>query len=89
VEANADRVVAALARIPEERQPWLEPDILDHLRALAEDGVHDVVVAPAGFLSDHMEVLYDPMLKDLIDARQLVPETPLCAADCCPAPRRG
>ncbi len=40
-------------------QPWLEPDILDHLRALAENGVHDVVVSPIGFLSDHMEVMYD------------------------------
>jgi protoporphyrin/coproporphyrin ferrochelatase len=40
-------------------QPWLEPDILGHLRVLAEDGVKDVVAAPIGFLSDHMEVLYD------------------------------
>jgi len=40
-------------------QPWLEPDILDHLRALAENGVRDVVVSPLGFLSDHMEVMYD------------------------------
>jgi ferrochelatase len=40
-------------------QPWLEPDILDHLRALSAAGVTDVVVAPIGFLSDHMEVLYD------------------------------
>ena len=40
-------------------QPWLEPDILDHLRRLAENGVQDVVAAPIGFLSDHMEVLYD------------------------------
>jgi ferrochelatase len=40
-------------------QPWLEPDILHHLRALAENGVHDVVVSPIGFLSDHMEVIYD------------------------------
>lgn len=40
-------------------QPWLEPDILDHLRALAENGVRDVVVSPLGFLSDHMEVIYD------------------------------
>jgi ferrochelatase len=40
-------------------QPWLEPDILDHLRRLAENGVTDVVVSPIGFLSDHMEVLYD------------------------------
>jgi ferrochelatase len=40
-------------------QPWLEPDILDHLRALADNGVRDVVIAPIGFLSDHMEVMYD------------------------------
>jgi protoporphyrin/coproporphyrin ferrochelatase len=40
-------------------QPWLEPDVVDHLRALAADGVRDVVVAPIGFVSDHLEVLYD------------------------------
>ena len=40
-------------------QPWLGPDIRDHLRALAAEGVHRVVVSPIGFLSDHMEVLYD------------------------------
>jgi ferrochelatase len=40
-------------------QPWLEPDVVDHLRALAREGATDVVVAPIGFLSDHMEVVYD------------------------------
>ena len=40
-------------------QAWLEPDICDHLRALKGEGVTDVVVAPVGFISDHMEVLYD------------------------------
>jgi ferrochelatase len=40
-------------------QPWLEPDIVDRLRALAAEGARDVVVAPIGFVSDHMEVLYD------------------------------
>jgi len=40
-------------------QPWLEPDILDYLRTLPERGVTDVVIAPIGFISDHMEVLYD------------------------------
>jgi ferrochelatase len=40
-------------------QPWLEPDVVEHLRALASEGVKDVVVAPIGFLSDHMEVVYD------------------------------
>jgi ferrochelatase len=39
--------------------PWLEPDINVHLKNLAERGVRDVVVMPIGFLSDHMEVLYD------------------------------
>jgi ferrochelatase len=39
--------------------PWLEPDILDHLRGLKEEGVRDVVIHPVGFLSDHMEVLFD------------------------------
>ena len=39
--------------------PWLEPDICDHLRALAGDGVEAVVVAPVGFVSDHLEVLFD------------------------------
>ena len=40
-------------------QPWLGPDILDHLKALHADGATDVVIAPIGFVSDHMEVLYD------------------------------
>jgi ferrochelatase len=40
-------------------QPWLEPDILDVLRDLAREGVKDVVVAPIGFVSEHLEVLYD------------------------------
>jgi len=40
-------------------QPWLGPDVCDHLRQLSTDGVTDVVVAPIGFVSDHMEVIYD------------------------------
>ena len=39
--------------------PWLEPDINDHLAALAEKGVTDVVVSPIGFVSDHLEVIWD------------------------------
>jgi ferrochelatase len=39
--------------------PWLEPDINDHLTALAEKGVTDVVVSPIGFVSDHLEVRWD------------------------------
>jgi ferrochelatase len=80
--------------------------------------VHDVVVSPLGFLSDHMEVKYDldheaaalcrdlglnfvraqtpgthpaviALLVDLIEQRQSAPDLPLCAPDCCPAPKRG
>jgi len=40
-------------------QPWLEPDICDYLSELKEKGARDVVIAPVGFISDHMEVLYD------------------------------
>jgi protoporphyrin/coproporphyrin ferrochelatase len=40
-------------------QPWLEPDINDHLRQLAALGVKGVVVVPIGFVSDHMEVVFD------------------------------
>ena len=40
-------------------QPWLEPDINDHLRQLAGRGVQAVVVVPIGFVSDHMEVVFD------------------------------
>lgn len=50
--------------------PWLEPDILDHLRRLREQGAREVVVQPVGFLSDHMEVLFDLD----IEARELCEE---------------
>ena len=40
-------------------QKWLEPDICDTLREIRIANVTDVVVAPIGFISDHMEVLYD------------------------------
>jgi ferrochelatase len=39
--------------------PWLEPDVNDHLAVLADKGVTDVVVSPVGFVSDHLEVLWD------------------------------
>jgi ferrochelatase len=39
--------------------PWVGPDILEHFDALAQINVKDVVVAPIGFISDHMEVVWD------------------------------
>ncbi|HMP73699.1 MAG TPA: ferrochelatase [Kiritimatiellia bacterium] len=67
---NASELTAAAANTPSwslvyqsrsgpPSQPWLEPDILDHLRDLHAQGVHDVIISPIGFLSDHMEVLFD------------------------------
>lgn len=40
-------------------QPWLEPDVSDHIRTLHAEGRRELVIAPIGFTSDHMEVLYD------------------------------
>ncbi len=40
-------------------EPWIGPDVLDVVRALPGDGVEGVVVCPAGFVSEHLEVLYD------------------------------
>jgi ferrochelatase len=39
--------------------PWLEPDVCDEIRKLGAHGVRDVVISPVGFVSDHIEVLYD------------------------------
>lgn len=41
------------------QDPWLEPDIGDHLCELKQQGAGQVIVHPVGFLSDHLEVLYD------------------------------
>ncbi|ASA20634.1 ferrochelatase [Paenibacillus donghaensis] len=40
-------------------EPWLGPDVLDTLRELSKEQVEYVLVAPVGFVSDHLEVLYD------------------------------
>ncbi len=62
VAAGAGRPASKLAwqsRSGPPSQPWLEPDILDELRDRKQAGADDVVVVPIGFISDHMEVLYD------------------------------
>jgi protoporphyrin/coproporphyrin ferrochelatase len=40
-------------------EPWLGPDILDHLRELQGGGVQDVLVCPVGFVADHLEIRWD------------------------------
>jgi protoporphyrin/coproporphyrin ferrochelatase len=66
------RLIAAALSLPADRwklvyqsrsgrptDPWLEPDILDHIRSLHDRGVQSLVIAPIGFLSDHIEILFD------------------------------
>jgi protoporphyrin/coproporphyrin ferrochelatase len=65
------RLVAERAGLPPERwswsyqsagrtpEPWAGPDLGDHLEELAERGVRDVVCVPVGFVSDHVELLFD------------------------------
>jgi ferrochelatase len=51
--------------------PWLEPDILDHMEALSAQGITDLIIHPIGFISDHMEVLYDLDTESVEKAREL------------------
>jgi ferrochelatase len=51
--------------------PWLEPDVNDHLEALHDDDVAGVVMVPIGFVSDHMEVVYDLDTEALATAEKL------------------
>jgi protoporphyrin/coproporphyrin ferrochelatase len=52
-------------------EPWLGPDILDHLDALAAEGVTDVLVCPIGFVSDHLEIRWDLDVEAAERAREL------------------
>lgn len=51
--------IAYQSRSGSPRDPWLEPDVSDVIRALAREGARDLVVVPVGFVCDHVEVLYD------------------------------
>lgn len=51
--------------------PWLGPDILDTLHDLSKEQVEDVLVAPVGFVSDHLEVLYDLDIEAKTVAKEL------------------
>lgn len=56
---SGDRLVYQ-SRSGPANQPWLEPDVLEYLKQVKNDRLADgVVIAPIGFISDHMEVLYD------------------------------
>ncbi|HET7477596.1 MAG TPA: ferrochelatase [Dermatophilaceae bacterium] len=59
LDRSLKHAVAFCSRSGPPSQPWLEPDVNDHLKELAGEGVQAVVVAPVGFVSDHMEVVFD------------------------------
>ena len=52
-------------------EPWLGPDILDHLETLRANGVEDVLVCPVGFVSDHLEIRWDIDVEAVERAREL------------------
>jgi ferrochelatase len=52
-------------------EPWLGPDILDHLAALKAQSVDEVLVCPVGFVSDHLEIRWDIDVEAQQKAREL------------------
>ena len=52
-------------------EPWLGPDLLDHLDALRAEGVDEVLVCPVGFVSDHLEIKWDIDVEAAGRAREL------------------
>ena len=52
-------------------EPWLGPDILDHLQELHTQGVAEVLVCPVGFVSDHLEIRWDIDVEATQRAREL------------------
>ena len=54
-----DWAVVYQSRSGSPQVPWLGPDVSDHLAEVAARGIRNVVAAPTGFISDHIEVLYD------------------------------
>jgi len=52
-------------------EPWLGPDILDHLEELHERGITEVLVCPVGFVADHLEIRWDLDHEAAAEAREL------------------
>ena len=61
VAKNVDHAVWSFAfqSASKTGEPWLGPDILDHLQSRFDAGRRDFIVAPIGFVTDHLEILYD------------------------------
>jgi ferrochelatase len=67
----ASWTVAYQSRSGPSTEPWLCPDLLEHMGALRRRGAERVVVCPVGFVSDHMEVVYDLDTQARVAARQM------------------
>lgn len=77
------RLVAERAGMPAERwswsyqsagrspEPWLGPQLPEHIAALAEQGIRDIISIPVGFVSDHVEILYDIDIQAQAVAKEL------------------
>jgi len=77
------RLVAERAGLPDARwswsyqsagrspEPWLGPQLQEHIPALAEQGIRDMISIPVGFVSDHVEILYDIDIQAQEVAREL------------------
>jgi ferrochelatase len=63
--------IAYQSRSGSPRDPWLEPDVGEAIRDLARSGARDVVIAPIGFVADHVEVLYDLDVEACAVAREV------------------
>jgi protoporphyrin/coproporphyrin ferrochelatase len=57
--AGLDRWSFAFQSASPTGEPWLGPDVLEELESLRADGVREVLAAPVGFVSDHLEILWD------------------------------
>ncbi|MDX2355431.1 ferrochelatase [Dietzia sp. PP-33] len=89
--AEASRLVAEAAGVGEHdlvwqsrsgppSVPWLEPDVVDHVSELADtQNVRDVVVVPIGFISDHVEVIWDLDTELVDEVRELGVTVTRCA----------
>lgn len=66
-----DHALTFCSRSGSPRTPWLEPDVNDHLATIAKRGSRAVVLVPVGFVSDHMEVIYDLDTEAMATAEKL------------------
>lgn len=54
-----DYVLVYQSRSGPPQMPWLEPDIIDYMEEIHEEGINDIIIMPIGFISAHMEVIFD------------------------------